>query len=86
MKGAASHIMEDKTNNTNRREQPDTTASVHLPRTEAAVRAYASTEYNTDPSGSWTGRPAISAAVRGGKVCVRIKDDFNRPTQDADDL
>lgn len=69
--------MEDKTNNTNRRE-PDTTASVHLPRTEAAVRAYASTEYNI-------GRPAISTAVRGGKVCVRIKED-HRPSQDADDL
>lgn len=74
--------MEDKTNKTNRREMPDTTASVHLPRTEAAVRAYASTEYNIDR----TGRPAVSAAVRGGKVCVRIKDDHKRPTQDADDL
>lgn len=60
--------------------------SVHLPRTEAAIRAYSSAEYNTDPNGSWTGRPAVSAAVRGGKVCVRIKDDRSRPVQDADDL
>lgn len=74
--------MEDKINKTN---QPDINP-VHLPQTEAVIRAYASTEYNTDPSGSWTGRPAVSAAVRGGKVCVRIKDDFTRPTQDADDL
>lgn len=75
--------MEDKINKAN---QPDTT-SVHLPRTETVVRAYAPTEYNnTDPSGSWTGRPAVSAAVYGGKVCVRIKGDFTRPIQDADDL
>lgn len=74
--------MEDKI----KKPEPDKTSFVHMPRTEAAVRAYSATEFNVDPAGSWTGRPAVSAAVRGGKVCVRIKDDFSHPVQDADDL
>ena len=55
-----------------------------LPRTEAAIRAYAETGETTDPLGMWTGRPHMENGlqlhpdVREGKA--------ERPVQDADDL
>lgn len=48
----------------------------HLPRTEAAVQAYAETGDRTDPLGMWTGRPRLEQDQKQKE----------KPVQDADDL
>lgn len=54
-------------------------AKSNLPRTEAAVQAYAETGEQTDPLGMWTGRPRMQ---KNGLHAEPIE----QPVQDADDL
>lgn len=54
------------------------TANSNLPRTEAAVQAYAETGDKTDPLGMWTGRPRLGKGLHA--------EPMEEPVQDADDL